>query len=103
MFSDAIMNEVKLEHLNTKCLIQISKFARALHRYNGTVLKLQDKNIVREIMYHSLVHDDAELNTIYNALKLELKDIILNSELERSLVSNFSAQMNAEPKRQMLN
>jgi len=103
MFSDAIISEIKLEHLNTKCLIQISKFARALHRYNGTVLKLQDKNIVQEVMYHSLVHDNTELTMIYNILKSEIKSIILNKELERSLVSGFSPNVESEPKRQMLN
>ena len=31
MLPDTVINKIKLEHLNTKYLIQVSKFARILH------------------------------------------------------------------------
>jgi len=102
MFSEAIIRDIKLEHLNTKCLIQISKFARQLHRINGTVLKLQDKNIIQEIMFHNRINDNLDLNVTYELLKAEIKHIVINTELERSLIQSSSGY-SIQPKQQILN
>jgi len=103
MFSDAIINEIKFEHLNTKCLIQISKFARILHRYNGSVLKLQDKNIVAMVMHHCQINNHPELNKIFDLLTTELEACIINTELERSLPSQFSLSRKAQDKPLLIN
>ena len=102
MFSDAIISEIKLEHLNTRCLIHISKFARALHRHNGTVIKLQDKNLMQEIVHHAKQNDNIELRTIFSLLMAEVKNLIVNSELERHLVQGPNGYT-IEPKQQMFN
>ena len=90
MLPDTVINKIKLEHLNTKCLIQVSKFARILHRINGTVLKLQDKNIVQQVVHQSHINDNHDLQTIYESLMSEINQVIVNIELEHSLLSSSS-------------
>ena len=103
MYSDAIINEITFDHLNTKCLIQISKFARALHLLNGTILKLQDENIVAKVMHHNQINNNRELNKIFNLLASELEASIVNSKFESSLLNHFTFKSKAENKRSFLN
>lgn len=75
-------------------MIQISKFARMLYRLDGTVIKLQDKNIVHEIIHHNRINDNPELRSIYQKLMLEVQDIIAKMDTNNHLSKASSTKFN---------
>ena len=102
MFTNTKTNDIEFGQLNAKCLIQISKFARALYRLNGTILRLQDTNIIDQITYHCEHNNDTELQGIYAQLRLEIIDIVCDLQLEKSLLK-FSMPHHNTARQTMLN
>ena len=52
----------------------ISKFARVLREHNGTVIKLRDKHIVRQVAKHAAMTRNPQLEALYMRLKVEIKN-----------------------------
>lgn len=86
MFNKINIADVQIEWLNTRCLINISKFARALHRHNGTILNLQEKNILSQIVEQAHKTDDPLLLSIYADLKMELRKLLAQKSLEEKIL-----------------
>ena len=102
MFTNTKTSDIEFDQLNAKCLIQISKFARVLYRLNGTILRLQESNIMEQITYHYEHNDNAELHNIYMQLRLEIIDIVCDLQLENSLMK-FSMPNQSSTRQQILN
>jgi hypothetical protein len=52
----------------------ISKFARMLHAYDGSVIKMRDPNILLEVARHAAHTDNSQLKILYQRLRLELRN-----------------------------
>ena len=77
---------VDRKYLNSKILILMTKFSRKLHRIDGTVLRLQDDNILEQIMHHCNHTDNSELHTIYTELRLEILNSISGNYSDDSMI-----------------
>ena len=88
------IRKIKRQHLNAKCLILMAKFARTLHRVDGTALRLQDSNIIEQIAHHCDHSDNSELHTIYTHLRLEILKVVCRSPNGNSLISFPKQQKN---------
>ncbi len=102
MFIKTNKSKLDFTKITPKCLIQISKFARAIYNINGTVLKLQDNDILEQITQHCSNTDNHELHTIYTELQLEIMNIVCDSKLDDSLLKT-SAEPNKDPTEKIVN
>ena len=94
------LKDVEVADLNNACIMTISKFARILREHNGTVIKLRDKHVVREVARHAAMARDPELETLYMRLKVEIKNHLntpnaMNHEGELHVKTKLRKQINA--------
>lgn len=82
------MADIQLTQLNSACLVWVSKFTRALQAHNGTVIHMQDKNVIGQIIQQTHKANNPDLDYLYRSLKNEIRALI-NSEKfdQRSLAS----------------
>ena len=73
-------NKISYDQLNAKCLIHISKFARAIYQINGSILKLKNNDIIEQITKIAANETNAKLLAIYTQLELEIFNVIHKSE-----------------------
>ena len=81
------ITNIKPVQLNSACLRLISQFAYQLRKHNGTVLELQDHNIICNVVYHAKASKNEKLQTIYMELLDELKQHMNSPEFEAHLPS----------------
>ena len=85
---------VDRKYLSPKILILMAKFSRRLYRVDGTVLRLQDNNIIEQITYHCDYASDIELHTIYTQLRLEILNVINGNQLDDSALKFYNTLEN---------
>jgi len=95
MFTNTQLTSIKLsrishDQLNAKCLVQISKFARVIYQINGSILKLNDNDIIEQITKIAANETNAKLLAIYTQLELEILDVIHSSEHKSSTKTTFN-------------
>jgi len=83
LFTKAYLDNISSKQLSAKCIIQISKFARALYQINGSVLNVKDDKIIEKIALISNKLVNKKLQTIYTQIQLEILDITCESTLNR--------------------
>jgi len=66
--------DIEVRDLNNVSIMLISKFARALHEHDGTVLKLNDPNVLLQVAKYVNTTDSPQLRILYQRLKLELRN-----------------------------
>lgn len=66
--------DIEVQDLNNISIMLISKFARALHEHDGSVLKLSDPNVLLQIAKFANTVDSPQLRILYQRLKLELRN-----------------------------
>ncbi len=74
------LKDIKLSQLNTECLRLVASYIRALRQYNGTVLRMQDADVLLKISDYSHRTRNQELKNLYARLKLEMGQALLESQ-----------------------
>ena len=87
---------VDRKYLNPKIIILMTKFARKLHSIDGTILRLQDDNVIEKITHYCDHTDNIELHTIYTQLRLEILNVINGNQLDDSALK-FANTLENEP------
>ena len=83
-------SHIKLNHLSNHALTIASKIARVIRIKNGTVIKLQDKNIAVSLAEQVLTLDDDELHLLFREFLDEALATQESTEIEQSKISNDS-------------
>ncbi len=63
------LKDIQLSQLNPECVLLINRFIRALKAHDGTVLKIQEKDILMQISEQARRTDNDELAVMYKELK----------------------------------
>lgn len=66
--------DIEVSDLNNVSIMLISKFARTLHEHDGTVLKLNDPNVLLQVAKYANTVNSPQLRILYQRLKLELRN-----------------------------
>ncbi len=72
--------DVKVEWLNKRALVLISIFAHAANKNNGTVVDLRADDVLCTISEIAKTSDSAELASIYQRIKREIKVSLSEAE-----------------------
>ena len=75
------IRSVKLEWLDSRCLAKISKYSKLAHDHDGIVLNLRDEKILQKVRDHASRTDDDQLLHVYQDLKTEIKNRLLDPKL----------------------
>jgi len=67
------LRDIEIGDLNNNCILIISKFARELHEHNGSVLKLNNPEVLIDVARHAHAVDNPQLKLLFQRLKLELR------------------------------
>jgi len=81
--------DIQLTQLNSACLVWISKFARALKDHDGTIIRMQDSNVIGQIVEHAHKTNDADLRHLYRSLKHEIRNLINSEHFDKRSLSKF--------------
>jgi len=65
--------DLSLGQLNGPCLVKINRYARELKRRQGVILKLQDDNLIKQMVKSAKRTDDQALKELYSSVKQEIK------------------------------
>ena len=68
------LKDIEVADLNNVCIMIISKFARVLREYNGSVIHFRDKYIVQQVARHAAMSENPQLDALYLRLKVEIKN-----------------------------
>lgn len=74
------LKDIKLSQLNTECLRLVASYLRVLRQHNGTVLRMQDADILLKISDYSHRTRNQELKNLYVRLKQEMRQALLESQ-----------------------
>lgn len=66
------LEAVDIKVLSPKVLVLLSKYARALRKHNGMVLKLNTENVFRDVHKSSMLAGDVTLQNIYSEILTEV-------------------------------
>lgn len=66
------LKDIQLSQLDNECLRLVSRFAMAARSHNGTVLRVQDKDILVQISAYTRATKDPAISALYTQLKDEL-------------------------------
>ena len=66
------LKDLDLGQLNNECLLKVSRFVRELRAETGIKLRMQDKDILKQISNHCREIDNPHLQEIYAELKQEI-------------------------------
>ncbi len=89
MKSKIDMKDIQLTQLNSACLVWISKFARALQAHNGVVIRMQDKNVISQIVEQAHNTDNPDLQHLYRSLKNEIRILINSEQFDQRSLAKF--------------
>lgn len=78
------LSEIKLTQLNNNCIALISKFSRVLKAHNGSVLRLNDPNVVSDVFAIQASDLNPQLKQLRSRLKKEIKNHLLGDNVEES-------------------
>jgi len=78
--------DIEVQDLNNVSIMLISKFARALHEHDGSVLKLSDPNVLLHVAKFANTADSPQLRILYQRLKLELRNQLAGRDAGRAYV-----------------
>lgn len=76
------LSEIKLTQLNNNCIMLISKFSRVLKGHDGTVLRLNDEGVVRDVFAIAAQTSNPELKQLVARLTREIKNHLLGDSVE---------------------
>ena len=108
MTSKISIHDVRMEWLNSRCLVQISKYAKTLHDHNQTVMNLRDEDILQQVTDHARNTQNLLLKEIYIDLKKEIKfclsDPLLSTEIAEQSVPDYLVADNSSrvPNKELL-
>ena len=74
------LKDIKLSELNTECLRLVSSYLRVLRQHNGTILRMQDDDILLKISDYSHRTRNQELKRLYIRLKDEMRQALIESK-----------------------
>lgn len=80
------IRSVKMEWLNSRCLVQISKYAKLAYDFDGTIINLQDEGVLGHIRDHANQIDDEGLSSVYTQIKVEVKNCLADPELSKEVL-----------------
>lgn len=83
------MRDIEVGDLNNVSIMILSKFARELHQYDGTVLKLTSPDVLLEASKYANSVNDPQLRILYERLKLELRKQLNSAIPSRAEVGNL--------------
>ena len=63
------LKDIQLAQLNPECVLLINRFIRALKAHDGTVLKIQEKDILMQISEQARRTENSDLVAMYKELK----------------------------------
>ena len=80
------IRSVKMEWLNSQCLVQVSKYAKLAHDYDETVINLRDEGVLGQIRDHVNSVDDNNLTETYKRIKTEVKNCLADPDLSKEVM-----------------
>ncbi|MBX2849797.1 MAG: hypothetical protein KTR16_15850 [Acidiferrobacterales bacterium] len=80
------IRSVKMEWLNSRCLTQVSKYAKLAHDYDGTVINLREEDVLGQIRDHANLVDDSSLRDVYKQVKIEVKNCLADPGLSKEVL-----------------
>jgi len=66
-------SDIKVTQLNNNCIMLISKFSRVLKAHDGTILRLSDTKVIKNLFLISKRTSNPELVQLASRLKHEIK------------------------------
>ena len=66
------LKSIKLESLNSECLLAVNRCARYLKRHHGEVIRLQERDVLLKLSKLVREIESDELNTLYRDLKTKM-------------------------------
>jgi len=99
------LGDIELEVLPSKVVRIMSKFSHKLRKYNGMVLKLSSKTVLKELEHIHVAIDDHELNGMYFEVEDELSQYLVSptkpkndadkTKKNSSLKDNIESEINS--------
>ena len=71
------LGDIELEVLPSKVVRIMSKFSHKLRKYNGMIIRLSSKTILKELEHIHAAIDEPELNAIYAEVEDALSQYLL--------------------------
>ena len=78
------LKSIKLEALNSECLLAANRCVRYIKQRHTKVLRLQDKDVLMEISRTVRDADDPELSEIYNDMKSKMLSCVNELRIEQA-------------------
>lgn len=80
------IRNVKMEWLNSRCLAQVTKYAKLAHDYDGIVIDVRDDGVLGQIRDHVGQTDDRGLMAVYSRIKREIKACLADPSLSKEVL-----------------
>lgn len=80
------IRSVKIEWLNSRCLAQVSKYAKLAHDYDETFINLRGQDVLGQIRDHANTANDADLSMAYRRIKHEVKSCLADPNLSQQVL-----------------
>ena len=79
------IRSVKMEWLNSQCLMQISKYTRARFDHDAQIMNLRDADILQQVIDHAHLTESEQLKDIYRQLKQNIKTCLADNSIAREV------------------
>ncbi|RBP48353.1 hypothetical protein [Arenicella xantha] len=66
------LKDIRLNQLDNECLRLVNRFTLAARSHDGTVLRVQEKDILMQISAYARATKDPTIRDIYSQLKQEI-------------------------------
>ncbi len=76
--------QLNSDQLSPKGLSLVSEFALVLYRLNGTIINVDSKDVLAQVIANARVTKDERLHKVYLELKREMRNNFLSSVSEQT-------------------
>lgn len=82
------IRSVQLEWLDSRCLLQISKYTKRRFDLDTEIMDLRDPDILQHVFAHAHKTEDEQLKSIYQTLRREIQNCLADKSISKEVFSS---------------